>query len=402
MAGSHFQIWAAKTQTGIGSGQPVVRTVALSRVKLIEIRANPDFAFHATELTRLQGPPQTHDLRDGMPTPGDRYLFTLLDSNEQRRQSCPGLRNTQHRHSVNIRDRSRLQCLVPDPDIIELDWRGPRYYNAALKVAEPASIGVATIEYHELLGRLVMWDSDTDEYLGGQWAKHAVSDLLDISPDGKYVAYFSAMEEVGQAAFLAISRPPYVTPLALWPSHPCAGRAFEFVSPNLWRGGAHQVTQEELPWIRDMPKAFVLPGCPAEIVMSGAKGDPPDPLETHWLDREFKKAGPRAALERFGEAAIRVYADSHRLSKSKGMTLEAVAEIFPEARRTLRGQLHDGSSSFSNPLQCCWGPGLKLFVYDSMDLKVFSPDYPLGKLIVDLSDQTYQHSETPEEYKTWG
>lgn len=73
--------------------------------------------------------------------------------------------------------------------------------------------------------QLVLWDRRSDSFEPGQWFHGRVYERrCDLSPDGRLFIYFAAKhgrqdddDGVGEA-WTAISRPPYFTALALWPS----------------------------------------------------------------------------------------------------------------------------------------------------------------------------------------
>ena len=76
--------------------------------------------------------------------------------------------------------------------------------------------------------RLVLWDTARDRFLPGQWLKGRVYERRsDLSPDGRYLAYFAAKHKPdGPPTWTAVSRPPYFTAIALWPK------------TDAWGGGA--------------------------------------------------------------------------------------------------------------------------------------------------------------------
>lgn len=74
--------------------------------------------------------------------------------------------------------------------------------------------------------RLILWHTDTDELEPGQWFGGRIHGALsDLSPDGKLFIYAAGRQAMGGEraseygyAWTAISRPPYLTALALWPA----------------------------------------------------------------------------------------------------------------------------------------------------------------------------------------
>lgn len=77
--------------------------------------------------------------------------------------------------------------------------------------------------------QLVSWDTKTDTFLPGQWFHGRIYERrADLSPDGSLLVYFAQKIE-GRTldyaeytyAWTAVSRPPYLTALALWPKGDC-------------------------------------------------------------------------------------------------------------------------------------------------------------------------------------
>ena len=85
--------------------------------------------------------------------------------------------------------------------------------------------------------QLVKWDTKTDVFEAGQWFHGRIYERRsDISPNGSLLVYFAQKKE-GRTlkdseytyAWTAVSRPPYLTALALWPKGDCwhGGGLFE-------------------------------------------------------------------------------------------------------------------------------------------------------------------------------
>jgi hypothetical protein len=71
--------------------------------------------------------------------------------------------------------------------------------------------------------RLSLWNIDTDTFSHGQWMQGRVYDRrCDLSPDGSLFVYFARKDGTRSAgipqadSWVAISRPPWFTALALW------------------------------------------------------------------------------------------------------------------------------------------------------------------------------------------
>jgi hypothetical protein len=84
--------------------------------------------------------------------------------------------------------------------------------------------------------RLSLWHTDTDEIEHGQWfAARVYERRCGLSPDGRLFAYFARKDsattvaDVGAESWIAVSRPPWFTALALWAigSTWCAGAYFD-------------------------------------------------------------------------------------------------------------------------------------------------------------------------------
>ena len=65
---------------------------------------------------------------------------------------------------------------------------------------------------------LVQWRTDTDEFYEGQWIKGRIYERrCDLSPSGKRLIYFAANYKTPYFSWTAISKPPYLAAVALWP-----------------------------------------------------------------------------------------------------------------------------------------------------------------------------------------
>jgi hypothetical protein len=65
---------------------------------------------------------------------------------------------------------------------------------------------------------LVKWHLDTDKLEYGQWLKGRIYERrCDLSPSGNLLIYFAASFKAPLYSWTAISKPPFLTALALWP-----------------------------------------------------------------------------------------------------------------------------------------------------------------------------------------
>ena len=66
---------------------------------------------------------------------------------------------------------------------------------------------------------LIKWDRRKDQFELGQWFKGRIYERrCDLSPSGEMLVYFAAKHKGPIGTWTAISRPPYLTALALWPN----------------------------------------------------------------------------------------------------------------------------------------------------------------------------------------
>lgn len=88
--------------------------------------------------------------------------------------------------------------------------------------------------------RAIVWHTDTDQFEPGQWLRGRIyGERCDLSPDGSLFLYFATQwhkqEEGYRGAWTAISRPPYLTALALWPEGGTYGGGGTFIDRwTLW------------------------------------------------------------------------------------------------------------------------------------------------------------------------
>jgi hypothetical protein len=77
--------------------------------------------------------------------------------------------------------------------------------------------------------QLIKWNTDTDVFESGQWFHGRIYERrCDLSPDGSLLIYFaqkistrSLKDKEYTSAWTAVSKPPYLTALALWPQRDC-------------------------------------------------------------------------------------------------------------------------------------------------------------------------------------
>jgi hypothetical protein len=80
---------------------------------------------------------------------------------------------------------------------------------------------------------LIRWDTSSDKIELGQWLKGRIYERrCDLSPDGELLLYFAANYHKPFYSWSAISCPPFLTALALWPKGDGWGGGGHFLSRN--------------------------------------------------------------------------------------------------------------------------------------------------------------------------
>lgn len=114
------------------------------------------------------------------------------------------------------------------PETLETDG-----VNLYVLVAQAARIAVVFRRGPARRTQLLIWRLDTDTVESGQWFKGRIYERrCDLSADGTLLALFCASFRKPLFSWTAITRPPYVAPLALWPKGDCWGGG------GLFEGGA--------------------------------------------------------------------------------------------------------------------------------------------------------------------
>jgi hypothetical protein len=126
-------------------------------------------------------------------------------------------------------------------------------------LAREAPLGVVLRRGPSRWSRLSLWHLDTDVFEHGQWLRGRVFERRsDVSRDGRLVIAFIRDTSAGRRpkqradTWIAISRPPYFTALALWwvGGTYCTGGFFPSASV-VWPAGASAPDEGTLPaWLR--------------------------------------------------------------------------------------------------------------------------------------------------------
>jgi hypothetical protein len=82
---------------------------------------------------------------------------------------------------------------------------------------------------------LVRWDLTDDSFESGQWLKGRIYERrCDLSPRGERFLYFAASYRAPLQTWTAVSRPPFLTALAIWPKG------------DAWGGGGLMKSENEI------------------------------------------------------------------------------------------------------------------------------------------------------------
>jgi hypothetical protein len=201
-------------------------------------------------------------------------------------------------------------------------------------LARDAPVGVIFRRGPSRWVELIKWNIANDTFEPGQWFKGRIYEKrCDLSPDGTKLVYFA--QKINQRtlrdreytyAWTAISRPPYLTALALWPKGDC------------WNGGGLFETNRHL-WLNHHP----------------AEGKAHADHEPHGLRVTYNEVGrgeddtvlaPRLTRDGWrllqawkGRFVQSPFATAYQELKAKGLSVEEIA------KESVRLELHDLSTS---------------------------------------------------------
>lgn len=105
------------------------------------------------------------------------------------------------------------------------------YARLYVLLARQASRGVVIRRGPSKQVLFIGWNLDDDTFESGQWLKGRIYERrCDLSPDGELLVYFAADFRRTIGSWTAVSRPPFLTALALWPKGNCWGGGGQFAS----------------------------------------------------------------------------------------------------------------------------------------------------------------------------
>jgi hypothetical protein len=96
---------------------------------------------------------------------------------------------------------------------------------------------------------LIRWNTEDDTFETGQWLRGRIYERrCDLSPDGRLLLYFAANYRKPYYSWSAISRPPFLKALALWPKG------------DGWGGGGHFQSNTRIALNHRAPEMALAPG----------------------------------------------------------------------------------------------------------------------------------------------
>lgn len=266
--------------------------------------------------------------------------------------------------------------------------------------------------------QLLLWHTDTDEFQEGQWFKGRIYERRsDLSPNGKLLVYFAADHKEGYFSWTAVSKPPFLTALALWPKGDC------------WGGGGLFENETELQLNhrdgeRQLAEGFNLPAkFRVKPLGKHSGGGEDSPIEDMRLTRDgWKLIQNGTAIEhglrhpiwfRFdppivyskrdartrGRYELQMYLHGIKQRDGPWYIIEHVVKDTKNDSTISLGRAewadwcHSGDLLFAN-----YG---RLFRLGFSDEGVLN-ELPNAKLLIDLNDRTFREMAAPVEARQWG
>ena len=239
---------------------------------------------------------------------------------------------------------------------------------------------------------LAAWDTRTDEIEEGQWLKGRLYERrCDLSPDGKLLIYFGGNQKPPFGTWTAISKPPFLTALALWPKG------------DAWGGGGHFVTRARVRlnhWSNQMELAdgFSIPKWLHIEPFGFRSGSGEDnPIWFERLTRDGWKIVNERVLEKQHPTRRYTLRMTLRDMMERGgpwyvIDYDVTDEVADDVHVLERTDWADWSNA-----------GDLLFARRGSVYRMKSTPYGLGEpsLVIDLADRKFVNREAPREATRW-
>lgn len=262
---------------------------------------------------------------------------------------------------------------------------------------------------------LLGWNTSTDQFEEGQWLKGRIYERrCDLSPDGRLLLYFAASYRPPYLSWSAVSRPPWLTALALWPKGDGWGAGGHFQTRNAIALN-HRESETALADGFRLPKRFAV-----QPFGSHPGWGEDDPVWSARLERDgWTLVSGGKGARRKSDAKLWIDFDppvlweKHHPISPGGCTLQMTIRGIHERNgpwyvvehRVLAGNGETqnlGQSDWAD-----WSPGGDLLFAKASSLyRLRYADGVLSPLsraqeIIDLSRHTFTNRETPKEANEW-
>lgn len=264
--------------------------------------------------------------------------------------------------------------------------------------------------------QLLLWHTDVDEFEEGQWFKGRIYERrCDLSPCGSLLVYFAAKHKQPLFSWTAVSKPPFLTALALWPKGDCWGGGGLFEGEKILQLN-HREGERKLAEGFQLPKNFRV-----KPLGQHAGGGEDNPIEDMRLKRDgWKMIQSGEAVEHGLRHSIwikfkppLVYSKPHAQTRGRyelQTYLHGIKErdgpwyiIEHVVKDTKDGStLSLGRAEWA---EWCHSGDLLFANYGRLFRLGFSGgvlnELSAAKLIIDLNGRTFKEMEAPAEAKQW-
>ncbi|MCA9606758.1 MAG: hypothetical protein KC619_14230 [Myxococcales bacterium] len=260
--------------------------------------------------------------------------------------------------------------------------------------------------------QLVRWDLSRDTFEPGQWLRGRVYEhRCDLSPRGDLLAYFAAKNKGPYPAYTAISRPPYFTALALWPTLGTYGGGGLFASDSCFELN-HRGSQSALAEGFSLPKRLRV----SPLADHAGLGEDDPILHYRRLRDGWRLAeGGEVVKESFDAPIWIVYDPPQVYAKARPRTPHLELEHRLRGIKQKNGPWYvvdhavvnrtDGSETLFEG--CGWADwdsnGDLLFARDGQLFRapVVRSVLQAPKALIDLGEQTFRRVIAPPEARRW-
>ncbi len=195
-------------------------------------------------------------------------------------------------------------------------------------LARDAPVGVIFRRGPSKRVQIIHWDTDTDTFTPGQWFHGRIYERRsDLSPNGELLIYAAKKEKPyihGDKDYMpswtAISRPPYLTALALWPCFSSVGGGLFFSDTKVWLN--HYGFPQ--PHSSHLPQGIY------------AYNSPEDVLEEVMLHRRLERDGWQRVQERSDASMPGIHEKPHSSQSATLVMTSTLSGYQPQYRYSVR------------------------------------------------------------------